>query len=225
MERQIYDRMAELADVHWWYVARRRILAELIRREVKPPAKARILEIGCGTGHNLGWLRDFGTVFGIDLNWTGLGFALSRGNRTIAQATAANLPFPDRAFDLVASFDVIYSLDDTVESAAIAEMFRVLRPGGFLVLNAAAMDLLTGNHSVLANEVRRYSRSSLTDRLVRAGFVIRRMSYTNATIMPVVATVRLLQRVSGHEESNQEISIPPPPINAALTGRWEGEPP
>jgi ubiquinone/menaquinone biosynthesis C-methylase UbiE len=203
---------------HFWFRGFRRFMTPLVAEAVRGRTGSRILDCGCGTGHNLGWLRDFGTVFGIDLNWTGLGFALSRGNRTIAQATAANLPFPDRAFDLVASFDVIYSLDDTVESAAIAEMFRVLRPGGFLVLNAAAMDLLTGNHSVLANEVRRYSRSSLTDRLVRAGFVIRRMSYTNATIMPVVATVRLLQRVSGHEESNQEISIPPPPINAALTG-------
>jgi hypothetical protein len=43
------------------------------------------------------------------------------------------------------------------------------------------------------------------------------MSYTNATILPVVAGVRLLQRLSGHEESQQEISIPPAAINTALT--------
>ena len=104
-----------------------------------------------------------------------------------------------------------------MEVAAVAEMFRVLRPGGFLVLNVAAMDLLRGNHSVLAHEVRRYSRASLSHRLTRAGFDIRRMSYTNATILPIVAGVRLLQRVSGHEESGQEISIPPAPINAAFT--------
>lgn len=193
-------------------------MTPLVAEAVRGRTGSRILDCGCGTGHNLRWLGDFGAVFGIDLNWTGLGFAKTRGNNTIAQATAANLPFRDRTFDLVTSFDVIYSLDDEVESAAIAEMFRVLRPGGFLVVNAAAMDLLKGNHSVLANEVRRYSRSSLTERLVGAGFGIRRMSYTNATIMPVVAAVRLLQRVSGHEESNQEISIPPAPVNAALTG-------
>ena len=115
------------------------------------------------------------------------------------------------------SFDVIYALEDDAEAATLGEMFRVLRPGGYLVLNAAAMDLLKGNHSVLANEVRRYSRATLTDKLTRAGFTVRRMSYTNATILPVVAAVRLLQRVSGHEESQQEISIPPAPINAALT--------
>ena len=62
MERVVYQQMAELDDRHWWYRARRRILAELIRREVRLPADARILEIGCGTGHNLQMLSGFGHV-------------------------------------------------------------------------------------------------------------------------------------------------------------------
>ena len=203
---------------HFWFKGFRRFMTPLVAEAVRGRSASRILDCGCGTGYNLEWLRDFGAVVGIDLNWTGLSFARTRRNTGIAQATAANLPFPDRTFGLVTSFDVIYSLDDEVESAAIAEMFRVLQPGGFLVLNTAAMDLLKGNHSVLAYEVRRYSRSTLTERLVRAGFVIRRMSYTNATILPIVAAVRLVQRVSGHEASDQEMSIPPAPVNAALTG-------
>lgn len=203
---------------HFWFKGFRRFMAPLVSEAVRARSSPRILDCGCGTGHNLGWLRDHGTAVGIDLTWTGLGLAKSTGERAIAQATVAHLPFADETFDVVTSFDVIYSLEDEVEAKAIGEMFRVLRPRGFLVLNAAAMDLLKGNHSVLANEVRRYSRSTLTDRLTAAGFAIRRMSYTNATIMPVVAGVRLLQRLSGHEESHQEISIPPAPINAALTG-------
>ena len=77
--------------------------------------------------------------------------------------------------------------------------------------------MLTGNHSVLGGEVRRYSRAVLADRLTQAGFTVRRMTYTNASIFPVVAAVRLLQRVSGHQESENEISIPFAPINAALS--------
>jgi hypothetical protein len=96
-------------------------------------------------------------------------------------------------------------------------MGRVLKPGGHAVINAAAMDILKGNHSVLAGEVRRYSRRTLGGKLGDAGFEVVRMTYTNATILPLVAGVRLLQRVAGHQESQQEIAIPAGPVNAVLS--------
>ena len=59
MERIVYDQMAELDERHWWYRARREVLAALIRRLAQPKAGAHILEIGCGTGHNLPMLSGF----------------------------------------------------------------------------------------------------------------------------------------------------------------------
>ena len=88
----------------------------------------------------------------------------------MTQASAAQLPFADARFNLVTSFDVIYSLEDAVERAAIGEMFRVLKPGGTLILNVAALEALRGNHSVLSGEVRRYSKPDLRRRLEGAGF-------------------------------------------------------
>ncbi len=203
---------------HFWFRAFRRFVAPFVAEAVRGRTDARILDCGSGTGVNLALLRRFGRPTGIDVTWRGLAYARERGERRVAQASAAALPFPDGTFDVVASFDVIYALPDGVEAAAIAEMHRVLRRGGALVVNVAAMDLLKGNHSLLAGEIRRYSRATLRARLVRAGFDVRRMTYTNASIAPVVALVRLAQRVTGHEESQQEISIPPAPVNAALNG-------
>jgi len=202
---------------HFWFRGLRRFMAPLVEDAARGVRSPKILDCGCGTGHNLRMLRRYGRATGLDLTWTGLAYARERGERAIAQATATSLHFQSGTFDVVTSFDVIYALDDRDEQAALAEMFRVLTPGGHLVVNAAAMDLLKGNHSVLALEVRRYSRRSLRERLERTGFTVRRMSYTNATILPVVAAVRLVQRVSGHEESEEEIAVPPAPINAALT--------
>ena len=68
MERIVYDRMAELDERHWWYRARRDILGELIRREISLPGDARILEVGCGTGHNLPMLGAFGQVDAIEID-------------------------------------------------------------------------------------------------------------------------------------------------------------
>jgi ubiquinone/menaquinone biosynthesis C-methylase UbiE len=203
---------------HFWFRGLRWFVAPLLKEAARGVESPRILDCGCGTGHNLTLLRRYGRAVGIDLTWTGLRLAHGRGERAIARATATRLPFGAGAFDIVTSFDVIYSLADGDERAALAEMFRVLKPGGHLVLNAAAMELLKGNHSVLALEVRRYSRQSLRERLEGAGFRVRRLTYTNATILPVVLGVRLLQRASGHEESDEEISTPPAPVNAVLSG-------
>src|SRR6478752_83538 len=56
--------MAELDQDHWWFLARRRILERLIGRVARPRAKARarVLEVGCGTGHNLAMLKKFGLL-------------------------------------------------------------------------------------------------------------------------------------------------------------------
>jgi SAM-dependent methyltransferase len=203
---------------HFWFRGFRRFVVPMLAEAVARRTDVRMLDCGCGTGNNLALLRGYGRAVGIDLTWTGLAFAHGRGERAVARASATTLPFADASFDVVTSFDVIYALEDVDESAALAEMFRVLGPGGHLVINVAAMDLLKGNHSVLAGEVRRYSRASLSGRLQAHGFEVRRITYTNATILPITLGVRLLQRVSGHEESQDEITIPAAPINLVLSG-------
>lgn len=214
---QLLEATAQAEARHFWFRGFRRFVRPLLARAVAGVAAPAILDCGCGTGYNLALLREYGRPVGIDVTASGLAYARGRGERAVAQASAAALPFGERAFDVVTSFDVIYALDDATEAAALREMHRVLRPGGYLVLNVAAMAALTGNHSVLAGEMRRYSRPDLGGRLERAGFQPCRITYTNASIAPLVAGVRLLQRLSGHRESGQEIALPPAPLNAALS--------
>lgn len=202
---------------HFWFRGFRRFVEPLVASATNGPG-AEILDCGCGTGHNLQILRRYGRVYGIDLTWAGLQYARAAGERRVAQATAARLPFPDACFSLVTSFDVLYGLDDRTERAAIREMYRVLRPRGTLIVNVAALNGLRGNHSILSGEVRRYSRPDLRRRLESAGFRIERISYTNLVILPIVAAVRIAQRAAGHQESQQEISVPPAPVNAVLSG-------
>ena len=207
---------------HFWFRGFRRFVEPLVA-SAAGGRRLEILDCGCGTGHNLGMLRKYGRAYGIDLTWAGLQYAHEKGDRLVARATAAQLPFTDARFDLVTSFDVLYALDDEVERLAIAEMARVLKPGGTLIANVAALDALRGNHSILANEVRRYSRGDLRRRLETAGLRVTHSSYTNFTILPLVAAIRLKQRLSGHVESNEEISIPPAPVNTLLSGLLAAE--
>jgi SAM-dependent methyltransferase len=143
----------------------------------------------------------------------------SLGDRS-ARATVASIPFQTASIDIVTSFDVLYSLEDRDEAAAIREMFRVLRPGGAAIVNVAAMESLRGDHSVLSREVRRYTREDLRSRLQRAGFRVERITYTNASLFLPLVVVRTLQRRRGlrHEAAaTLEIAVPPAPINAAMS--------
>jgi SAM-dependent methyltransferase len=131
-----------------------------------------------------------------------------------------SLPVPSNAFDLATSFDVIYSLTDDEERRALAEMHRVLKPGGIALINAAALDILRGRHSALALERRRYTASSLKSKLNDAGFDVLRISYTNFFTLPLTLGVRMAQRVFGKSEEagESEMTVPIAPVNAILAG-------
>src|SRR4051812_1472347 len=121
---------------HFWFRGFRRIVEPLIGR-IAAGRSLEILDCGCGTGYNLRMLRRYGRAYGIDLTWAGLQYASSRGERKVARATVGALPIADGRFDLVTSFDVLYSLPEDVERASIAEMARVLKPGGWAIVNVA----------------------------------------------------------------------------------------
>ena len=217
---QLLDATARAEREHFWFHGFRRFVTPLLDRAVSGTASPRILDCGCGTGNNLRLLRDYGRACGIDLTLSGLTYAKRQGERLVAQASALSLPFSDDVFDLVTSFDVIYAFDDDRAATALKEMCRVLRPGGALVLNVAALPALRGNHSILGGEVQRYTRSGLRRHLERAGFSVQRLTYTNFSILPMMAAVRFSQRLrqGEHELSDGEMTVPAPPVNLTLAG-------
>ncbi len=215
---RLLEATAKAERDHFWFRGFRRFIGPLLEQASGGRRDLRTLDCGCGTGHNLLMLRRFGRAVGIDLTFSGLKYALSRGDGQVAQASASCLPFPSQLFDLVTSFDVIYALPDDVERDAVAEMYRVLKPGGYLLLNVAAMPMLRGSHSLLGGEVRRYTKAGLRQVLERGGFRIERITYTNASILPITAAVRFGQRLRGFQESAAEITVPAAPVNAVLSG-------
>jgi SAM-dependent methyltransferase len=205
---------------HFWFRGFRWFVTPLVHRALDGRQAPRILDCGCGTGANLDLLGRFGTPFGFDLSPVGLRIGLAAGRRRLARASVTAAPLPDNCFDLVTSFDVLYSLPDGDERAAVAEMYRVTRPGGFVLVNVAAMQILRGDHSVLSHEVRRYSRDSLHRLLTGAGFNIVRLTYTNQTLFFPLLAVRAVHRWRGlasERDAQREIAVPPAPINAVLS--------
>jgi len=204
---------------HFWFRGFRRFVSPLLAQASQGRSDLRLIDCGCGTGNNLRLLQPYGQAFGFDLTKSGLTYARGSGLERVAQASVAAIPFPSAAFDIVTSFDVLICLPEPVERAALGEMWRVLKPGGAVIINVAAMKILRGNHSVLSAELRRYSRAGLRALLEQAGFRVERLRYTHAALFPLMVTVRGMQRMVGlapEDDALGDITVPPAPVNAAL---------
>lgn len=219
------ERLLELTHLaeqsHFWFRGFRAFVRPEIARAVAGHTAPVIVDCGCGTGANLEWLRDFGEAYGFDLTPNGLQLGYRMGRRRLARGSIAAIPFPDARADVATSFDVFQSLPDAVEAAGIREMWRILKPGGRLLLTVAALETLRGSHSALAQEVRRYTPARLRGLVQGAGFQIERLTFTHAALFPMMLTVRTAQRwMNGPDslpEGEGEIAVPAAPVNAALS--------
>lgn len=216
MERVIFDRMAALDQTHWWYVARRRILAAAIGRTIAlPPQGARILEIGCGTGHNFAMLGAFGHVDAIEVDDTARALASERLGRPVGSAPLPGLEgVEDGAYDLIALLDVLEHIED--DEAALRSIRTKLKPGGRILLTVPANRWMWSAHDTVHHHFRRYNPGSLRAVASAAGLKLHHLSHLNTLLFPLAAAARLAGKLAGREEADD--AQPPAPLNAAFTG-------
>jgi SAM-dependent methyltransferase len=213
MEREVYEAMAEHDERHWWYRARRQVVAELIRRKVPLPDGGKGLEIGCGTGHNLAMLGEFAAMDALEVDPVARGLAEKRlGHEVLSAPLPALEGVPDDAYDMVAALDVIEHIAD--DKAALEGIARVLKPGGKLVMTVPAHQWMWSAHDVVNHHQRRYSKRDFKTLVDRSPLKLEAIGYLNSLLFPVAMAQRLASKLSGKEDAN--LSPPAGPINQAL---------
>ena len=220
MERVVYQQMAELDDRHWWYRARRKIIAELIRREAHPPADAEILEIGCGTGHNLSMLSGFGHVDGLELDDEARALSEKRLGRKVMSAPLPELAgVPDGHYDLIGAFDVIEHIENDV--AALASIATKLKPGGKFVMTVPAHQWMWSAHDRVNHHKRRYSRRSLKALVDGSAMRLEKIGYFNSLLFPLAVAERATSKLRGKDSA--DVKLPPAPLNAIFETAFAAE--
>ena len=215
MDRIVYDRMAAHDSSHWWYRARRDILADYLVRYGALPANGRILEIGCGTGHNLPMLAAFGRVEAIEIDPAARAIASHRLGGDVSAAPLPELPGVARdAYDLIAVLDVIEHVEDDV--AALKAMADCVKPGGKILITVPAHQWMWSAHDVVNHHHRRYSKATLGRAIADAGLAHNGLRYFNSLLFPLAAAARVAGRLTGRDDSDD--SPPAKPLNALFEG-------
>lgn len=203
MSPEAYVQMARVQDRHWWFLARRKILFAQIKALNLPP-NADILEIGSGTGANLGLLSEFGSVTGLEMSGEAIAFASRRAQSlhcvTLRQGICPqDLSEIGKHFDLICLFDVLEHIDEDAET--LRRLAHILKPGGRLMVTVPANQWMWGPHDVQLHHKRRYSRASLSKCCGAANVSIDRITFFNSLLFPLAAGVRVFDRVMGREEA------------------------
>jgi SAM-dependent methyltransferase len=199
-------------EQHWWYRGRRLILRAVLDRLPLEPA-ARLLDAGCGSGRTLDELARYGRVSGVDLSAEAVEAARRRGHEDVRVARVEQLPFAGATFDAVTCLDVVEHTPD--DRATLAELRRVTRPGGLLLVTVPAYQALWSWHDEANLHFRRYDSSSLRAAARAAGWDVVIDTHFNSLLLAPAAAVRLAQRHRrGHARS--DLDLTPPVLNGVL---------
>lgn len=214
MDRDYELQTHQAEDRHWWYRGRRKVLERVVG-DLRLPARARILDAGCGSGRNMVELARHGTVTGVELADASVSLARERGAGEVIAGSVLEMPFEADSFDLAASLDVIEHLEDDL--AALRELRRVVAPGGSLLVTVPAYQWLWSGHDEINHHFRRYTRRSLQRAGEEAGWQQVRTTYFNSLLLPAAILLRVLDRFSRKTtESSLDLWVPPEPMNWLL---------
>jgi SAM-dependent methyltransferase len=210
------DKMFEVEDTYWWFVARRWLVRALLGRYLAASVTPRrIVDVGCGTGATLATLAEHGEVIGIDRSPHALHYCQKRGHHRLARGDAAALPLADESVDVLTALDLLEHIGD--DAGAVREFVRVLRPGGLLIATVPAGPMLWSEHDEALDHLRRYRAREFRRLLDAAGLEVLRFSPLITTLLAPIALLRLAQRLRPKRAGRPQTAliIPPPWIN-----RW-----
>jgi SAM-dependent methyltransferase len=220
MEQKIQE------DFHWWFASRVRALHAVMAPLLPRTPDFRLLDLGCGAGNMMHHLSHYGQVKGLEIDERPVKVARERGYDVDLFDVTRPMPFEANTFDAITALDVIEHNQDDL--AILADSFRVLKPGGHIIITVPALMWLWSHNDEINAHVRRYSASEITQKLTQAGFVVKRVTYNNFFVFPLAAALILLRRLSkakpqlashhlNQNEYQVEMEPASAPVNAVLT--------
>jgi len=220
MDRDAYLSLHAHEELHWWFVARRRIIKKVLNYYFAGKKLNGILEVGCGSGGNLELLSCFGKVHAMEMD----AYCVEMANtRKICHVKSGSLPddvpFTEK-FELICMFDVLEHVDEDVK--ALKAISERLSDDGILFVTVPAYGFLWSNHDVVLNHKRRYMKRQLLDVFAKAGMRPVYSTYFNTFLMPLVLLVRAYNKLTGKSKGDDN-KLSPKAVNNLLNKVFSSE--
>jgi len=194
MYKSEYAKMYHSENRLWWYVGLRDLLRYYIGKYA--PVSPGILDAGCGTGKNMEYLISLGydDIEGFDYSANAIDFCRQRGLVRVGIDTITDIQYPDQSFEVIYCMDVLGSLDVNDREQAVAELFRVLKPGGLFLCNSAALETFRSQHDEVSNIKIRFTRAQFKSVFDHYQPEIIKLSYRVFLLSPMVFMFKLVKK-------------------------------
>jgi SAM-dependent methyltransferase len=217
VDAEIREFFTEQYDRNWYLAARAAVLTTIIRPLCRARSACRLVDVGAGTGSILAQVGGDAGGIGIEGDWQLARYGHARHRvRFLVADVAGAIPLSAATADVTLSLDVLEHLDD--DRAALREMFRILRPGGTLVVTVPAFQSLWSRHDQLHHHKRRYSKLELLEVLAATGFACTRITYFNTLLFPLVYVSRKLESLGSGDRGRKTDYEKAPRALATLLG-------
>ncbi|HTQ38335.1 MAG TPA: class I SAM-dependent methyltransferase [Pirellulales bacterium] len=249
MQSEQFQLHAQIEQRHWWFVARRRILRDVIRK-IAPPgssplddrwrlhrrltmgeavkaieSRPMVVDIGCGTGANLAALADEYRCLGVDTSAEAVELARQRflGVTFVCGFAPQDVKHRLNRAAVVMLTDVLEHVAD--DRDLLASIVDACPPGAQILITVPADMRLWSPHDEAFGHYRRYDAQSLA--AVWTGLPVnpRLLSHFNSRLYPLIRGIRAMNRWRGRTSgaANTDFTLPAPPINSALEACFAGE--
>jgi SAM-dependent methyltransferase len=217
MHPEEYAKLEAIEDRHWFYMGKRHIVFDCLRKSRALQRQALLVDCGAGTGRFVREARAVCEAIAVDDHEESLAIARRQlGEAAVRRGSCVALPFTDDAADIVTALDVIEHVE--ADADAVQEMTRILKPGGVMVVTVPAFQALWSNWDVVLHHFRRYRRSRLRALLSSAGMEVQRCDYINVAASPAVWMSRKWRAFFPRAQSSvrMEEQMPPAWLNRLL---------
>lgn len=220
-----YAKMFALEGQLWWYRCLHERVEAAIRQRFGQRKDLAVLDVGCGTGGLLAFLRRRGytNLRGIDGSPDALACCRERGlSVTAVNLTQLALFEPETTYDVVVCNDVFCYFTEAELPPLLAGLAHRLKPAGILLSNNNAFGVFAGQHDIAVGILRRFTLADFRPLLPAAGLHLDRSTYWSFVLSPLILLMRQWQRLElklgwqTPEQVQSDVFLPSAWINETL---------